>query len=318
MRGRAPSSHLRRISYALLIVLLSSIVLAGISRWYDGHASALTLRAYPPPGQFVAVGAARMHYLCQGTGEPTLVLQAGFGGGALDWQPIMPALARHTRVCAFDRLGQDWSDAAPQPRTFRTAADELHTALEQLGITRPVLVGHSLGGALVQVYAAHYPVSGVVLVDGLTGDLVEPVVARLGSYHRLAPVARLGLLRLLSAALVDTGYPAALRTQMIALRSRADALVNVTDEGAVAAASAAAELRAAEQHLDMPLLLIAAEHSEVPELPTGAFATAVEALAARTPNSTFVLVADAPHYLQASHPDEVIQAIEAWLPSTER
>ena len=46
----------------------------------------------------------------------------GIGGGAVDWSPIMPALAQHHRVCAFDRLGQDWSDPAPHPRDFGTAA----------------------------------------------------------------------------------------------------------------------------------------------------------------------------------------------------
>ncbi|MCX7286410.1 MAG: alpha/beta fold hydrolase [Rhodobacterales bacterium] len=78
--------------------------------------------------------------------------------------------------------------------TFATAADELHTALETLDIRRPVVVGHSLGGALAQVYAARYDVAGVVLVDGLTSGVVDPVVQRLGGYQSLGPLARAGLM----------------------------------------------------------------------------------------------------------------------------
>ena len=176
------------LGLVLLIVLLAA---TGYDRYATGR-----LAADPPaPGQFVAVGGARMHYRCLGSGEPTLVLSAGIGGGAQDWSQVMPILAREHRVCAFDRLGQDWSDQAPAPRAFSSAADELHAALSSLGIERPVLVGHSVGGALAQLYAARYPVAGVVLVDGLTADVAAPVVARLGGYQSLDGLARLGLLR---------------------------------------------------------------------------------------------------------------------------
>ena len=225
----------------------------------------------------------------------------------------MPALAVHHRVCAFDRLGQDWSDPAPHPRSFGTAADELHNALQILGIDRPVVVGHSLGGALVQIYAGKYPVSGVVLVEGLSRDVAGQVVQRLGSYQSLNLLAQLGVLRPLGAIGAQPVYPAELRQEMIALRSRSSALLNLTDEGAVAAQSAAAELDAAEARLDQPLLIIAAERSDVPELPPGAFTTALQALARRKPQAIYVSIPDAGHYVQADHPQAVSEAIEAWL-----
>src|SRR5262245_29115050 len=195
----------------LLLLATSLIFLAAVASSYDVYARRRALADYPPPGQFVRVGAARMHYICEGTGEPTLVLEAGFAGGALDWTPVLPALAKHRRVCAFDRLGQDWSDPAPHPRTFGTAADELHAALETLGIRRPVVAGHSMGGALVQIYAAKYPVVGVVLVDGLTSDVVDPVVELRGTFRSLDPLARVGLLRPIGPMTVDTAYPPELR-----------------------------------------------------------------------------------------------------------
>jgi pimeloyl-ACP methyl ester carboxylesterase len=273
------------------------------------------LITYPAPGKFLTIGTAKMHYLCEGTGEPTLVLEAGFGGGVLDWSPVIHSLAKHHRVCAFDRLGQDWSDTAPHPRTFRTTADDLHAALQQLRIRAPIMVGHSLGGAIVQIYAATYPVQGVVLVDGLTSDVVDAVVHRLGTYESLTPLAQVGLLRPLGSLAVHPGYSPVIREQMIALRSRATALMNVADEGAIAAQSAPAELRAAEIALNTPLLLIAAEQSDVPDLPIGTFAVALKALSERKPNATYALVPQAGHYVHATHTQDVTSIIEQWLSS---
>lgn len=295
-------------------VLVAVIALSIIGAWgFDVYAMQSADKEYPPPGQFVQVGSAKMHYLCLGSGEPTLVLEAGFGGGALDWMPVMPQLAQHHRVCAFDRLGQDWSDPAPEPRTFATAADELHMALQALQIERPIVVGHSLGGALVQIYASKYPVRGIILVEGLTADLVDPVTTRLGTYQSLTALGQLGLLRPIGNILADTAYAPELRAQMIGLRSNSDALFCLTREGAVAAASAGAELRAAEQQFDAPLLAIGAEKGNVPELPGGAFAGALQALTTRKPNAQFVLIPEATHYVQAEYPDRVSAAIEQWL-----
>jgi pimeloyl-ACP methyl ester carboxylesterase len=301
--------------WILMEILAGVILLLTVGAWlYDSYASRQALINFPPPGQFVTVNGARMHYLCQGAGEPTLVLEAGFDGGALDWTPILPALAEHHRVCAFDRLGQDYSDPAPHPRTFSTAADELHMALETLGIKKPVVIGHSLGGALVQIYAAKYEVAGIILVEGLASDVAELVAQRLGSYQSLDPLAPLGFLRPLGIVGADFAYPEDIRQQMMALRSRSSALLNLTDEGAVAAGSALAELRAAEAGLHVPLLVISAEQTDVPGLPAGAFVTAEKALADRIANSQYVLIPGAKHhYIMADHSQAVIDAIEAWL-----
>ena len=297
-------------------VLVAFIALVVFGAWvFDAYAMQTTAHTYPPPGQFVKIGNAKMHYICQGAGEPTLVLEAGFGGGAIDWQPVMPYLAQNHRVCAFDRLGQDWSDDAPEPRTFAAAADELHTALQTLNIDRPIVVGHSLGGAVVQIYASKYPVRGIVLVEGLTTDHADSVTARMGTYQSLTALGQLGLLRPIGSILADPAYAPELRAQMIALRSNSSALYRLTREGAVAAAMAGTELRAAEQTYNAPLLTIGAEKSNVPELPVGAFAHALETLTTRKPNATFVLIPNATHYVQAEYPQEVSGAIEAWAAS---
>src|SRR5215207_2765747 len=151
---------------ATLFMLIAILALAGIS--YEAIAARGDARRYPPPGQLVDVGGYRLHIQCVGTGSRTVVLDAGLGGSSLDWNLVQPALGRTTRVCAYDRAGMGWSDPGPQPRTPRQIADELHTLLTNAGIAGPyVLVGHSLGGKNVRLFALAYPeqVAGMVLVD---------------------------------------------------------------------------------------------------------------------------------------------------------
>lgn len=174
-------------------------------------------------------------------------------------------------------------------------------------------MGHSLGGALAQLYAARYPVAGLALVDGLTTDVAQPVVERLGGYRSLDGLARLGLLRPIGRLFAHPAYPEELREQMIALRAGSAALLRLTDEGALAAQSVPAELRAAEARLTMPLLVIAAGESDVPGLPAGAFQGAAAAFASRHPQAEYVVIPGAPHYVQATHPEELAGAMERWL-----
>ena len=299
------------IGWAAIVLVVASLVLASGAYAYDRQQTANVMREFAPRGEFVDVDGARMHVICRGAGEPTLVLQAGIAGGALDWLPLMDELAADHRVCAFDRLGQDWSDPAPTPRTLGTAADELAVALADLGISRPVIVGHSLGSVIAQINAARYPVAGVVLVDGLTLDAVGPVTQRLGSYQRLDLAARVGLLRPLAGLFVDGAYAPELRRELQALRGQSHVLLGVSAEGALAAQTAATELAAAEPRIDVPVLLIAAGANELPE--AALFTQAQHDFAARHPDATLVTVPGASHYVIASHAPDVAMLMQTWL-----
>ena len=294
----------------LVIAAATGILVAGAMLW-NTAATAQVAAAYPPRGQFVDVGGARMHVICRGAGEPTLVMQGGIAGGALDWLPIMEEMASTHRVSAIDRLGQDWSDPAPTPRTFATAVGEWHAAIEALGIREPVVVGHSLGGAVAQLYAAEYPVRGVILVDGLTAAAAGEVTQRLANYRTLDGLARLGLLRPMGGLFADRAYDAVLRRELSALRARSRALLSVTAEGALAAESLPADLRMAESQMEAPLLIIAAGQSEIPE--AALFLEGLRALAGQRANAELVEVPDAAHYVIASHPQLVSETIERWL-----
>jgi pimeloyl-ACP methyl ester carboxylesterase len=195
------------------------------------------------------------------------------------------------------------------------SADQLHEALGAAGIQRPIVAGHSLGGALAQVYAAKYDVAGLVLMDGLTSGVAGSVLARLGTYQSLAAAGRVGLLRPIAGMMVDPAYPSALREQMRALRARSSALGAVVQEGAVAARTALPEMREVELVLRsgrVPVLVIGAGATDVPQLPQGAFVDSQRTFAAGIPGAQFAIVHHARHYVMAARPAEVAGLLEAW------
>ena len=150
------------------VLVLLVCVLVGMT-WASGaRAKAELAEQYPPPGQMVDVGGYRLHINCQGEGSPTVVIEAGGGDSSLSWDQVRQEVAKFTRVCTYDRAGMGWSERSPKSRTAQNVVEELHSLLTNTGIEGPyVLVGHSIGGLYVRLYAHEYPdeVVGMVLVD---------------------------------------------------------------------------------------------------------------------------------------------------------
>jgi pimeloyl-ACP methyl ester carboxylesterase len=103
-------------------------------------------------------------------GESALVLlHEGLGSVGL-WRTFPHALRAATtrRIVAFSRFGHGGSDSPPSPRTraffHEEALDVLPSVLRQLGLERPVLVGHSDGASIALIHAAAFPVAGLVLL----------------------------------------------------------------------------------------------------------------------------------------------------------
>ena len=104
----------------------------------------------------------------RGEAKPAVILEGGFGTGIASWSTVQREIAKFAQVVSYDRAGLGQSDPGPKPRDAKSIATELHTALQKAGIKPPyVLVGHSLGGPLVRVFAGMYPteVAGLVLID---------------------------------------------------------------------------------------------------------------------------------------------------------
>ena len=105
-----------------------------------------------------------------GTGWPTVLLEAGGGLASDTWDAVWAPLARLTHVVRYDRAGLGASETAPAPQTYRDMVAALHTRLHRAGLAGPyLLVGHSLGGLLVRVFAEQSPtaVVGLVLIDAV-------------------------------------------------------------------------------------------------------------------------------------------------------
>ena len=87
--------------------------------------------------------------------------------GAASWQRVMPLLAPHVRVAAYDRAGLGGSAPAPGPAVIDRQVGDLASVITGLAAGPCVLAGHSWGGILVQLLAFRRPdlAAGLVLVD---------------------------------------------------------------------------------------------------------------------------------------------------------
>ena len=169
----------------VLTPVLAVLALASIGATYANIAGTRDQAAFAAPGKLYDVGGHRLHLDCHGHGSPTVVLSNGLGGVSAGWARITGPVAATTRVCAYDRAGQGWSDDAASPRDGVQSAEDLHTLLAEAGEHGPyVLVGHSTGGTYAMTYAARYPeqVAGLVLLDSSSPEQFTRMPAFSGQY----------------------------------------------------------------------------------------------------------------------------------------
>jgi pimeloyl-ACP methyl ester carboxylesterase len=100
-----------------------------------------------------------LSFRAEGHGSQTVVLIHGFCEDHRVWDGFVPALAARHQVVAVDLPGFGQSELLPadQPPSIERMADALHQTLAGLGVERPILVGHSLGGYVALAYAQQYP-----------------------------------------------------------------------------------------------------------------------------------------------------------------
>ena len=140
---------------------------------YQRIATKLDEKRFPPEGKLIDIGGYRLHLHGMGQGTYSVVLESGCSLNSLEWTLVQPEIAKFARVYSYDRAGLGCSDMSPHPRTSRQMVEELHTLLEQEQAPKPyILVGHSLGGVNVRLFAHRYPdeVCGMVLVDSSHED----------------------------------------------------------------------------------------------------------------------------------------------------
>ena len=121
-----------------------------------------------PHARFSSTGYGIRSLAVAGTGIPTVVFESGLGQGKRNWAPVFNAVSELTQAVAYDRAGYGQSEPSKGSRDGLQIVLELRDMLRVEGIAPPyVLVGHSLGGTMVKLFAKTYPeeVAGVVLVD---------------------------------------------------------------------------------------------------------------------------------------------------------
>ncbi|MET0273385.1 MAG: alpha/beta hydrolase [Phenylobacterium sp.] len=181
-------------------------------------------------GELIDVGGRSLRVVRAGpAGDgPTIILEHGAFGCAADWAVVQERLAsKGLRSLAYDRAGLGHSDPGPRPRDGHAIVADLDALLRALGEAGPfVLVGHSMGGLMVRLFALTHPdkVVGVVLVDAMTPDVIglragAQAIAAFGRALRVAEVgARFGLMRpvsLISGNLIGLTGEAAVEKRRI-------------------------------------------------------------------------------------------------------
>ncbi len=185
---------------ALTTFALALLGLTGATQVLAARREARAAKLTPPGGQDVDVAGRRVHVEVLGAAGPDLVLIHGSNGNLRDFtHRLAPELARRYRVFAVDRPGFGWSDPLPGDGTLVDQAVSIQQAVAQLGAARPLVLGHSYGGAVALAWGATrgQTLAGIVHLSGVA----YPWSTGLGLYYSVLshPLGRAFVIPLLTA-----------------------------------------------------------------------------------------------------------------------
>jgi pimeloyl-ACP methyl ester carboxylesterase len=242
--------------------------------------TALYLFAFPrlaaSGNAILTVDGQKLHIETLGEAGPAIVFEAGLGNDSNTWRLVAGPVAKFARVVLYDRAGLGQSLPMLNKNSAVTAeqvAIRLHGLLTAVDVHPPyILVGHSLGGLYVQMFAKKYPieVSGVVLLDSSSAD----APGDLKTLARLEPGS--------AAYLEEEGIP--------------ESSKQVTDAGPFP---------------DVPLTVIAAtDHGPFFKDWEATLMRLQQKLATLSPQGTLVIAQGSGHDVQFDRPGTVIDAIK--------
>lgn len=142
----------------VVVLVVLGLLVAGLALFSSSTARKVEA-ALPPPGRFIDVDGCRLHYVDTGGDKPAVVMIHGLGGTLFNYRyALIDKLSADFRVIAVDRPGSGYSTrAADASATLGAQAQTLAAFIRALKLDQPLLVGHSLGGALSLAIALGHP-----------------------------------------------------------------------------------------------------------------------------------------------------------------
>lgn len=269
------------MSRSLLVSLLSAILASGsVAAWSQEIKE-----------QRVDLGGFKINTAEAGSGAPAIVFVAGLGEDLSTWHNVQPQVAQLSRTFSYDRAGLGKSDSSPASKSVEHMTSELHAVLSAAKIPKPyVLVGHSLGGAIVQLYAFTYPdeTAGLVFVDPEDGRLLDRLQAQM-------PADQWNARQKMLDQMMSQASPAQ-KAEIVESRASGKALANALPLPRV------------------PVVLLTGTLKD-PNFPGNPLEQDLKLelqkeLLAQLPHAHHVLVPNSRHYIQDDAPNLVIDAIQ--------
>jgi pimeloyl-ACP methyl ester carboxylesterase len=324
LTGQNKRGCLFYIKRGLLALFILIVALPAAGFLYETVMAAGDDQRFPPPGQLVSVDGHQMHIRCVGEGSPTVIFEPGLGGWSDSWLKVQPEVGAFTRACSYDHAGLGWSEPSNQPRTQAQIATELHDLLVAAHIQPPyILVGQSMGGKSIRLFAAQYPeeVAGMVFVDA-RHESVEPTngTPEQNAQARTDFENSLNLYRVLR----ETGFRlfAVPLARMIepSLKTLPDEVVyqqavfaareqTLQTEAAESRESTANDdqLRAAVVPHNLPVFVLSADASLAG---WDVWKIGQQHLAALSSNSQWLIVKNSSHHIEVDQPQAIIDAVQ--------
>ncbi len=150
-----------------LVAGVAAVSLSGVLQAAEPADSAVIHEFAKPHEMAKLEDGRRLNLFCMGSGERTVLFDAGGSDWSVVWALVQPVIARKAKACSYDRAGLGYSDPSPAPRKPVAIVDDAHTLISTALKGPVILVGHSLGGFHAKLHAALFPedVAALVLID---------------------------------------------------------------------------------------------------------------------------------------------------------
>ena len=309
-----PSRPVGRTALAVGVgVAAAGAVAALLNGWLARRAEDRNL----PIGRFITVNGIRLHYVDRGSGIP-LVLLHGNGSMIEDFKSsgLLDRAARKYRVIAFDRPGFGHSD---RPRdivwTPQLQAQLIAAALTEIGVSKPMILGHSWGALVAVALALQYPreVQALILASGyyfpraradvvISSPLAMPVIGDVLSYTVSPVLSRLIWPLLLRKIFGPSSVPGKFAGFPEEMAVRPWQLRAAAAESAMMI-PAAYRLRKRYQQLHMPVIIVAGDDDRFVE------SAQSRKLHRKLPGSVLRLIPATGHMVHQTATGEILSAV---------